>query len=262
MKSKIHALLGSLLLSGVGSLFAQDGQSVSLKVDLVAWGDEIKGLSLKNANTSAGLTAIPFQYSTALSYAGSNVMEIYQIGGTTRASRSRTSSPGESAEDQAIWAELAKRKKENPNLVALAKLPLNSKRVTVLLTPGRDGTYRTIVIDDTPEKLPLGQLRIHNHSPMSVALRCNKASVKELKICESFVVIPKDEQIIYELAYKNGDKWTILENNIIRVQEGEQAQMIILKSDNAHFVGSSGDRSGFLQSVVLRRQAQTDSPPP
>lgn len=43
------------------------------------------------------------------------------------------------------------------------------------------------------------------------------------------------------------------ENNIIPVRPAEQAQMLILKSENSYFTSSDGSRGGFLQIVTLRR---------
>jgi hypothetical protein len=43
------------------------------------------------------------------------------------------------------------------------------------------------------------------------------------------------------------------ENNLLKVMPDEQAQMIILKSDDSYFKSSDGSRTGFLQVVTLRR---------
>ena len=121
------------------------------------------------------------------------------------------------------------------------------------MAPADAGTFTAYVIDDDPSKLPLGQLRIHNLSPLPVAMRCNGKPDKELKTRETFIVPAKTEQLIYELAYKLGDEWKMQENNVIPVRATEQAQMIILKSDNSFFLSTDGSSGGFLQIVTLRR---------
>ncbi|MCH1922483.1 hypothetical protein L9G15_24040, partial [Shewanella sp. A3A] len=87
----------------------------------------------------------------------------------------------ESKNPAAIPPELKARREKEPTLVALAKLPAGSRRATVLIAPASEGTYQTFVIDDDPTKLPLGQLRILNYSPVKIAMRCNGKASKEMK---------------------------------------------------------------------------------
>jgi hypothetical protein len=234
---------------------AQEAQ-VSLKLDLVAWGSDLPGLTLKSGGKAGAVTALAFRYSKPVAYAGPAVLEIHQSPDEAKAAtdNSQNSAP--------IPAELAKRREKDPTIVALANLPPGSKRATVLIAPASGGTYQTFVIDDDPSKLPFGQLRIHNYSPLKVMVRCNNKESKELKIKDSFVVAPQDGHVIYDLAYDNQGKWKIQENNIIAVTKDEQVQFIVLKSDAAFFVNADGSRSGFLQTVVLRRSAKEPEPEP
>lgn len=271
--SYFRLILPSLVcLFAPAAALAQEGDAVSLKVDLVAWGHDISGLSVSAANKKEGVTAKAFQYSKPVSYAGSNVMEIYQnsnAGAETKDPGApvppqppKTAKPaaGEAASTEPVSPELLKRRKEKPDLVALAAIPANSKRVTILLAPGPDHTYKTVVIDDDPSKLPLGNLRIHNYSAFVIAMRCNGTAAKELKTKDAFVVKPNNHQVIYELAYQDGEQWKMLENNIVRVGDDEQAQMIVLKSDSDYFQSTNGTRSGFLQAVILRRPKEAPEP--
>lgn len=182
--------------------------TVSMKIDLVAWGDNIPGLSLKPGQSKGGVTALAFRYSTPLSYSGPAVMEIYKSGNDNA-----TNVPKPSAEDlahelhplvegdsesssgdpakpkQGLALELEKRREKNPTLVALAALPgYGCRRVTVLLAHADKDTYTAYVIDDDPSKLPLGQLRVHNLSALNIAMRCNGQAKKELKTRETLLV--------------------------------------------------------------------------
>ena len=133
------------------------------------------------------------------------------------------------------------------------KPPAKQNQFSIESTKGRPG-------DDDPTKLPQGQLRILNYSPVKIAMRCNGKTAKELKTRESFVVPPQDGQVVYELAYDNQGKWKMQENNLLAVNPKEQAQLIVLKSDADFFTNSDGGRSGFLQKVVLRRPAEDGAP--
>ena len=152
-----------------------------------------------------------------------------------------------------IRAALAERRKKEPDVVALAILPPASRHVTVLLAPADVGTYQAYVIDDDPSKPPHAQMRVHNLSPLTIAIRCNSTPAKILETKGTVVVIPDNKEIIYELAYQQEGEWEIQENNITVVREDEQAQLVVLKSDNEFFTSKDGSRSGFLQTVVLRR---------
>lgn len=245
------------------SQVAEGGIPVSLKIDLVAWGADIPGLSVKAGTNNQGVTALGFRYSKPVAYSGPNILEISQntTSATTREDGGRhedeavpeaaPSKPGTT--DSAVPPAILERRKKNPALVALAMLPTTSRRVTILLAPGPGGTFQTFVIDDDPDKLPFGQLRIHNFSPMTIALRCNGTAAKELKGKESCMVQPQGSEVVYELAYLKEDGWKMQENNLIRITPDEQAQMIVLKSNDEYFKSSDGSRTGFLQVVTLRR---------
>jgi hypothetical protein len=247
--------------------------TVSLKIDLVAWGDEIKGLSFKPGAGKESVTALSFRYSTPVTYSGPVLMEIYKTGGEntepevemTEDDKAHQLMPllpedvnpepgANAAPKQGLALELEMRRKKAPTLVALAALPASGcSRATVLLAPSSEGTFTAYVIDDDPSKLPMGKLRIHNLSPFAVLLRCNGKQGKELKTRESFIAPAENQQLIYELAYKEGTEWTMQENNIIPIRATEQAQMIVLKSKNSFFLSSDGSSGGFLQMVTLRR---------
>lgn len=262
-----------LLLSLTAPLLAQQEASVSMKLDFVSWGDEIAGLSVKPGGGKGGIKALSFRYSTPVAYSGPALMEIHKVDTTTSKTVEETSAEDKSHElsplrpedDQpdpgvktpvksGLALELEKRRKKDSTLVALAALPASGcSRATVLLAPADAGTYTAYVIDDDPSKLPLGQLRIHNLSPLEVLVRCNGNQSKELKTRETFVAPAQNQQLIYELAYKLGDEWKMQENNIIPVRPTEQTQMIVLKSNNSFFQSTDGSSGGFLQIVTLRR---------
>lgn len=247
--------------------------TVALKVDLVAWGDTITGLSLKSGEKQAVVSALGFRYSDPVSYSGPVILEIRKAGSRSSSSDAEISEEDKqhemkplTAEDakadidtpakpkQGIALELENRRKKDPSIVALAALPKSGcRRATVLLAPADGGTFTTYVIDDDPSKLPMGQLRVHNLSPIPIAMRCNGKHGAELKTSETLLVPAHNEQLIYELAYKLGDKWKTQENNIIPVRPTEQVQMMVLKSDNSFFLSTDGSSGGYLQIVTLRR---------
>ncbi len=270
-KSNLYrALLVSILL--LSSLGAQE-PTVAMKIDLVAWGDTITGLSLKSGEKQAAVSALSFRYSDPVSYSGPVILEIRKVGSGSRSSEQEISEEDKQYEmkpltasdansdnqtpakpKQGIALELENRRKKDPSIVALAALPKSGcRRATVLLAPADGGTFTTYVIDDDPSKLPMGQLRIHNLSPFPIAMRCNGKHGTELKTSETLLVPAQNEQLIYELAYKLGDMWKTQENNIMRLRSTEQVQMMILKSDNSFFQSTDGSTGGFLQIVTLRR---------
>jgi hypothetical protein len=273
-RSNIRLALLLFLTTAVPPLWAQE-PSVSMKIDLVAWGDDISGLSLKPGGAKGTITALSFRYSVPVAYSGPAIMEIHKTGGegVSRAPEPSADDqahqlmplleapPGAASADpakpkQGLALELDKRREKAPTLVALAALPASGcRRATVLLAPADGGTFIAYVIDDDPSKLPLGQLRLHNLSPLPIAVRCNGKLNQELKTRESFVVPAENQQLIYELAYKLGDEWKMQENNVIPVRETEQTQMIVLKSTNSYFLSTDGSGGGYLQVVTLRRKA-------
>jgi len=249
MKSKLLALVFVALASAASA-------QVSVKADLVAWGADIPGLTLKSAGKGEPVTALAFRYSKPIRYSGAEVMEIHQ----DAASAAKATEGSQNT--AAIPPELMERRKKDPTLVALAKIPVGSSRVTVLIAPASAGTYQTYVIDDDPTKLPAGKLRILNYSPVKIAMRCNGKEAKEMATKDAFVVSPQpDGQVVYELAYDNNGKWKMQENNLLAVNPKEQVQLIVLKSDADFFTNSDGGRSGFLQKVVLRRPPEDAATP-
>ena len=82
MKSKIMNILRLLAFTTLTLLSAVHGQSpaeskVSLKIDLVSWGEDIPGLTIKKEEVSA----LAFRYSKTIRYSGSQVLEISQTPG-------------------------------------------------------------------------------------------------------------------------------------------------------------------------------------
>jgi hypothetical protein len=256
-------------LALISPLAAQQGE-VALKLDVVAWGDEIGGLSLKSADKAGGITALSFRYSAPVSYSGPALMEIFKNGDGNSKPQHKPSeedlkhqlmplvpeeapAANDAPAKQGLALELEKRRKKAPNLVALAALPSGCRRATVLLAPVGDGTFLAYVIDDDPSKLPVGQLRIHNLSPHTIAMRINRAAPKEIKTRGSLVVPVSNEQISYELAYQLSDEWKFQEHNFMQIFTRDQTQMIILRSKNSFFLSSDGSTGGYLQVVTLRR---------
>jgi len=248
-KSLFGAATAALLLGTLSSAHAQE--TVSLKLDLVSWGDDITGLSLHSGGANQALTAKSFTYSTPVRYSGPAIMQIHQQGGAKV-------DPKAPPNPAPIPPELAALREKDPTIVAIAKLPSGSRRATVLIAPAQSGTYQTFVIDDDPSKLPLGKLRVHNYSPMNVAVRCNGKQGAAMKLKDSFLADPKEGQIVYELAYQQDGEWTVQENNLLSITPQEQVQLIVLKSDADFFRSGDGSRTGFLQTVTLRR---TDTQP-
>ena len=248
MKSNLFLLVVPIVVGlcpATAAAAPSTADQVSMKIDLVAWGESIPGLSLKAGRGGEPVTALAFRYSKPLAYTGPCVLEISQVSGTA---------PQAAADATAqIPAELLARRKDNPNLVALAHLPGGSKHVTVLLAPAVGGTFLAHVLDDDPTKLPFGRLRIHNLSPDFIALRCNNTTTSKLKPKEAVVVEPKNQEVIYELAYQKEGEWVEQENNLASVKEDEQVQLVVLKSEASFFTSNDGSRSGYLQTVILRR---------
>lgn len=240
-----------------------------MKLDVVAWGDAIGGLSFETPKADGKITARAFSYSEPVDYRGPRLLEIHQSGssevplpelpGTPDDERHRSiplphPEPKVVEDDSPISGELARRREEEPSLVALATLPANSRRATVLLAPAAQGTYRAYVIDDDPTKLPVGGLRVHNLSHNRILMRFSGEPERELKPGDTLQLKPPADHTAYRLAYWQEDDWVVQENNIIPVPEAGQTQFIVLRSDNRFFLSADGARGGFLQSVTLTRE--------
>lgn len=275
MKSNLAPLV-LFFLSTMSPLFGQDEPKVSMLIDLVAWGDTIEGLSLKSEGKGETLTALPFTYSTPAKYAGSALLEIHQKAGANRPKAEEELSE-EDAEHESqplqfndqpekladltaskdpIARELLKRRETKPTLVALVRLPTNTRRATVLLAPAGQGTFQPYLINDDPSKLPAGKLRVHNLSPFNIAMRFSGKQSAALQPGKDKIIDAANGQTVYELSYEGPKGWAIQENNIIPVRPTEQTQLIVLKSTNSYFLSSDGAAGGFLQLVTLRRSLQ------
>lgn len=244
-----------------------------MKIDVVAWGNAIGGLSFKAGRKEGAITAKSFTYSEPIAYSGPRILQIHQSGSGAVDQAQGTSTPedqehqshplplpgpesGAAAPQTPLAKELAKRRKEDASIVALVPLPTNTRRATVLLAPAAAGTYQGYVIDDDPSKLPVGKLRVHNLAPMPIAMQFSGGQRKEMRPRETFLVNPSNGAAVYRLAYRAGDEWKIQESNIIRVRPDEQTQFIVLKSSNQFFLSADGSSGGYLQLVTLRRQAE------
>ena len=249
MKTPVLSLL-ACLLAGLPATAQKSSEQVSMKIDVVAWGESISGLTLKSEGANKPVTAYAFRYSKPLNYSGPKILEISRTGeGAPQAA-----APADA--DAQIPQLLADKRKDNPNLVALAMLPTDSKRVTVLLAPAASGTYIAYVIDDDPSRLPLGRLRIHNLSPHVLGFRFTNNRKAKVEVKQSVVIEPTKGEVIYELAYEKDNEWIEMENSLATVRDDEQVQLVVLKSDASYFTSSDGSRSGYLQTVVLRRSSK------
>lgn len=243
-----------------------------MRLDLVAWGDAIGGLTLKSPKGNEKITARAFSYSEPVTYRGPRLLEIHQTGaaevdepelpGTEDDERHRSvplplPEPRMVEDDSPVSAELARRREEEPTLVALAALPANSRRATILLAPAAEGTYRAYVIDDDPSKLPVGSVRVHNLSPFHILMRFANQPARELKPGETLRVGATNGYAAYRLAYRQGEEWVVQENNMIPVAENRQTQFVVLQSNNRFFLSADGAKGGFLQSVTLTRDPET-----
>lgn len=237
-------------------------------IDVVAWGHDIRGLSLGKPPTGGDLIhAQAFRYGEPVKYQGQQLLAIYQ------AEQPEEKAEQLSAEEEKLLARplrpmettpsevdgeipklLAERKKIEPSLVALVPLPANSRRITLLLAPGYQGTFHGQVIDDDPTRLTAGKLRVHNLSAHEIALKFGDHKKMHLKPADASFVETTGKFVTYQLAYLLEAKWKIQESNVLPLSPNEQCQMIILRNDNPFFLSSDGSRSGFMQMVILRRQ--------
>lgn len=280
-KSLAPLLLATLAAASLPQALGQAEETVKVRVDLVAWGDEIGSLSFDRNVTVGKLTALPFAYSEPVTYSGPLLMAIYQGEDNRRrepptvlgpdGTRIPAPAPAATAtplpaEDAArpksgMLAELERRRQKEPKLAALVPLPRGCPRVTVLLAPIGKGIFQAYVIDDDPAKLPPGKVRVHNLSPHPVSIRC--AGAKEgrmLKPRDAFVAEAPEGYFGYELAYQKDGAWEYQENNVVPVRAVDQVQFIVLQSEHGHFLSLDGSKSGFLQFVVLRRTPREEPP--
>ena len=275
-------LLATLTAASLPRARGQAEEPVKVRVDLVAWGDEIRSLSFDKSVTIGKLTALPFTYSESVTYTGPPLMAIYQ-GEDSRQqepptvlgpdgkripvpapARTTTKLPEDDAAQPktGILAELERRRQKEPRLAALVPLPRGCPRVTVLLAPVGKGIFQAYVIDDDPAKLPPGKVRVHNLSPHPVSIRCAGAKEgKALKPRDAFIADAPEGYFAYELAYQKDGAWEYQENNVVPVRAGDQVQFIVLQSEHGFFLSLDGSKSGFLQLVVLRRTPQPQAAP-
>ncbi|MGJ8634840.1 MAG: hypothetical protein ACSHX7_13065 [Luteolibacter sp.] len=256
----------AILFSSVSIALSQNEPKISLKIDFVAWGNPIHGLSLEGSDSKV-FTAKSFTYSTPVKYSGSVLMPLYR----DRSADDKVARPDgledlpqieidTNPENELLDSDkdplaklLAERRETEPNLVALIPLPKSGKRVTVLLVPARNETYIPYVMKDDASQLPVGKLKVHNFSALPVGL--NFAGLKPFKLTKgkSQIVTIPNSRALYELAYEKDGKWKSQESNVFRVKPNQQTHFIVLQSKNQFFKSVDGGRSGLMQSVVLRR---------
>ena len=256
---------------GRPAVCAQSGTSpqTRAKINLVAWGEDITGLRL--GKDSKEVTALAFRYGSTVRYSGPRLLEISRADHPDPPPAPRQdeghgeNSPKVRDKEMdapvrgKVPAPILKRREKNPELVALAALPEGSRYVTILLAPGPGGTFTSYVIDDDPRQFPPGRLRVHNFSKQLIAMSCNKSKPRTVKPGGSFTLAPKKETVLYQLAYQQGGKWKMYERNILSVPPGEQVQFFILQSEASFFVSGQGSRTGFLQTVDLRRSPRQEA---
>jgi len=252
--------------------FAQE-EAITVSIDFVAWGNDIGGLYMGADKNKETFTARAFNYSSSVQYTGPALLKLYKTGNgdvkvsyesLTDEERDNLSRPlleGQSNDEASangqLPEQLAKLREGDPSLVALVALPTNgSSHVTVLLAPAAEGTLMSYVIDDDSAELPLGHIRVRNLSPVPIMMRFDRKVSREIPSRGSVTMPVEKDYVIYELAYKEGEKWRMHENNIIRVSPGEQTQMFVLRSNNSYFTSSDGSTGGFLQKVTLRRGSE------
>ena len=71
--------LSAVVLAGMTAclpLSAQD--EVAMKIDVVAWGDDVSGLSFKAPKKADTFTARAFKYSEPIGYRGPRILAIHQ----------------------------------------------------------------------------------------------------------------------------------------------------------------------------------------
>lgn len=151
---------------------------------------------------------------------------------------------------------LAQAREKDPALAALVKLPVASRRVTILLAPGPDRSLVPHIFNDDPARHPPGMVRIHNLSPHPVSLRTAAGKPLELEPGKSSLSPSSGETFAYELAYQTAGVWKTQENNLVSVRHNEQMHMVVLRSESSFFSSSDGSRGGFMQVAFLRRIPQ------
>lgn len=247
MKFKLAAFFAFFaFLCSLANVSAQAEDQVSVRVDLVAWGQPIQGLSLKSASGQPH-AALSFTYTKSIPYSGPALMEIHQSGASPPEVPAGEKAP-------AIPPALLERRKQSPTLVALAPIPSGARRVTVLLAPAPGGVFQAYVINCDPSKVPVGKLSVLNLSPYKIAMRFAGApQQRQLAPNAALIANPLNQQVVYELAYLDAEEWITQESNILPVPNEDQTLMIVLKSDSELFRSSFGGVRGFLQLVTLRR---------
>lgn len=264
--SRLFAACCLFFFSGI-VVSGEEPEEVTMLIDVVAWGDNITGLHLGDPDSEEGAVhALSFRYGREpVRYSGPPWLAIYRPRGDEQDQEAARPPQVEDVSGKSrhpVPQTLAERRVMEPSLVALVKLPMDARRATVLLSPAGDGTYRGYVINDDPSRLPPGKLLVHNLSPHTIALQfgSNKPAIIEPR--GEYLFEDSQKYLPYRLAYQikyqpeEANHWEIQGSNIMKLSADEQTQMLILRSDNQHFLSSSGARSGYLQKVILRRKTQ------
>lgn len=268
-----------ITLMSSSSVIAQDNQArVRCIVDVVSIGAEIKGLTLESGSRKPSVLAKSFLYSHSVKYNGPRVMEITKSGGANVVEEAvdlekhpdaaiplapRKNKKGVLVPQKKTFIKaIMERRKKTPDLVALAVIPANAKRVTVLMAPAAEGTYRTYVFSDNPESLPFGRARILNLCPHPIALKLQGSEKAMIlgKYKSKDNIKPINKYVRYNLAYPYKNKRTgkggfkSQGSYMERIAAEDQVQIIVVRSSADFFQSSSGGGSGStMQLAILRR---------
>jgi len=281
MKYNHHILkIVTVLLCSLSSLFAQNGDKknqVKVRVDLVSLGENIPGLYLGKKKDRI-VNAQAFQYSMTLKYSGDSIIQISQ-GSSKQIEEQPMSEEDEKHALKPLTAKdlpevetessdkqleiISRLRKKNPNLVALARVPAGSRHITILLRPAANNTFRTLVFNDDPTKMPYGEMKIHNFCKHPIAMKFANGKPAVIKSDKAYRLKPsKKQSVSYLLSYPKKKKWKKQESNIIRVTPDQQVRMIVLNSQSSFFQSASGARGGHLQIAILRRDRTVKPPRP
>ncbi len=272
----------SLSTTSIIPLHAQDrdeNNNVSMRIDFVSWGENISGLELRDGKSGTPVSALAFQYSKTIEYAGPQLIAL-AYGEISEAESKKMAAELDLVrrrmeEEGAVNTEpksltkidtdvdkgevpkaLAEARKKDPKLAALVKLPTNSRHVTILLAPGPNKSLIPHILDDDPSKQPLGKIRVHNLSSYPIRLLTNSKKSEVLAPGKNFISEAPSENFIYELAYNIDGKWISQENNLVVIRPNQQVHMVVLRNESSFFTSSDGSRGGYMQTAFLRRTPQ------
>jgi len=275
-------LLLAILGLSIPPILAQgnaDAANVTMHIDFISWGEDIPGLEVRHGNRSIPAQALAFRYSEPIEYSGPRILALALGQGDDKAAKEKSEAfeawrlsqeaegidmpeaqlaPKEVLKVVAgeIPKALEEARKKDPSLAALVKLPNNSRRVTILLAPGPNRSLMPHVFDDDPARQPAGMVRVHNFSSYPILLTTSDGKTRGLKPGRNFLASAPKGTFAYELAYEINGVVKIQENNLVNVRPVELMHMVVLRSGSSFFSSSDGSRGGFMQTALLRRNAE------